>query len=50
MTQPPAGKYWLRVIALNSDKQESAPSPATPFEVQSGFKPWWLLPLLIFAP
>lgn len=50
IAQPPAGKYWLRVISLNADKQESAPSTATPFEIQSGFKPWWLLPLLMFAP
>lgn len=50
LVQPDAGKYWLRVTALNAEKRESAPSPATPVEVKASFKPWWLLPLLLFAP
>ena len=50
LVQPDAGKYWLRVTALNAEKRESTPSPAAPVEVKTPFKPWWLLPLLLFAP
>lgn len=49
LQKPGAGNYWLRVIALDADKQESAPSPAASISIQP-FKPWWLLPLLLFAP
>ena len=47
--KPAAGNYWLRVIALDADKRESPPSPSATIVLQS-FKPWWLLPLLFFAP
>jgi hypothetical protein len=50
LTKPAAGTYWLRVIALNADNQESPPSASVQIEVQSAFKPWWLLPFLIFVP
>ena len=50
LAKPAAGNYWLRVIALDSDKHESAPSPAASVVIQPQFKPWWLLPLLIFVP
>ncbi len=49
LTKPAPGNYWLRVIALDADKLESAPSPAASFSVQQ-FTPWWLLPLLLFVP
>ncbi len=49
LTKPGPGNYWLRVIALDADQRESAPSPATAFTVQQ-FTPWWLLPLLLFVP
>jgi len=50
LTQPNAGNYWLRVIALDANKQESAPSPAASVVIQQQFRPWWLLPLLLFVP
>jgi len=46
---PEAGKYWLRVIALDAEKQESTPSPATSIEVAQEYRPWWLLLPLIFV-
>jgi hypothetical protein len=50
LAKPATGTYWLRVIALNADQQESPPSTSVQIEVQTAFKPWWLLPFLIFAP
>jgi hypothetical protein len=49
LVKPAAGNYWLRVISLDADKQESAPSPAAAVVMQP-FRPWWLLPLLLFVP
>lgn len=49
MIAPAPGNYWLRVIALDADQQESAASPAAPIAVATALKPWWLLPLLILA-
>lgn len=43
LPKPVAGKYWLRVIAVDMEKQESSPSPAVAIDVQDDFKPWWLL-------
>lgn len=50
LIKPAAGTYWLRVIALNADQQESPPSTSVQIEVPTAFKPWWLLPFMIFAP
>jgi len=50
LAKPAAGTYWLRVIALNADQQESLPSTSVQIEVPTAFKPWWLLPFMIFAP
>jgi hypothetical protein len=47
---PMPGKYWLRVIALNTQNQAGDPSPAAAIEVQYPFRPWWLMPLWMFAP
>lgn len=49
LTKPATGNYWLRVIAMDADKHESAPSPTATVTIQS-FRPWWLLPLLLFVP
>jgi hypothetical protein len=49
LVKPAPGNYWLRVIAQDANKQESAPSPAASVVIE-GFKPWWLLPLLLFVP
>jgi hypothetical protein len=50
LIKPAPGSYWLRVIALDADKQASAPSPAATLVIQQQFRPWWLLPLLFFVP
>jgi hypothetical protein len=47
---PAPGKYWLRVIGLNSENQAGDPGPAAVVEVQLPFTPWWLLPSWMFAP
>jgi len=49
LVKPAPGNYWLRVIALDEDKQESAPSPVASVVIEQ-LKPWWLLPLLLFVP
>jgi hypothetical protein len=49
LVKPAPGNYWLRVIAQDVNKQESAPSPVAQFVIQP-FRPWWLLPLLLFVP
>ncbi len=49
LLKPAPGQYWLRVIALDGDKFDSAPSAAASVVIQH-YKPWWLLPLLFFLP
>lgn len=49
LSAPSPGRYWLRVIALDADGQESVASEASQVDVTTTIKPWWLLPLLILS-
>lgn len=49
LSKPTAGNYWLRVIALDKEKRESAPSQAAQIVIQQ-YIPWWLLLPMIFLP